>query len=110
VGVTGTITLICPVTTAPLLTVSPTVLEILYYDSNGATSQQTFASYIKQNKSTGATSVVATISSNTCPGGLYCSVAFSDSFAPGSYRYYVLVQIIRTSTSVDERSYAVGIY
>jgi hypothetical protein len=107
---TGSIYLICPITTAPLLTVAPTVLELLSYDSTATANNYVSASLIKQNKSTGGTTTIASISSDTCSPSLFCSASFSDTFAPGSYRYFVVVQLNRTSTLNTEYFYAVGIY
>lgn len=107
---TGSIYLICPVTTAPLLDVAPTVLELLNYDSTSTANNYVTATLIKQDKSTANTTTVATISSDTCAPNLYCSVSFSETFAPGSYRYFIVVRLNRTSTVNTEYFYAVGIY
>lgn len=84
----------------PLIMGQPSVLRLLYTDSSSAFQNNVTAYYKKVHKTTGVQTTIAVLSTQNCPVGTgACSMNFSDAFNPLTYRYYVEVNLQRTSTA-----------
>jgi hypothetical protein len=111
VSSTGTITLYCPI---PMEITAPSHVELLYEDSTTTSGNNVTARYIKMHGTTGASTIISTLNSDsgTVTTGSPAIVVstFSDTYDSGNYRYYVRIDIARTTTSPQEYFYGVSVY
>lgn len=98
-GQTATISMYCPI---PLEISPPGTLELTYLSNENSSTTYVSAQYIKLNMTTGATTVIATATSQS---GIndgtvrVVSRTFADTYDFQSYVYWVRVDIRRRTTS-----------
>jgi hypothetical protein len=106
----STITLYCGI---PTNITAPSNIEVSYKDNNSLSAVFVSATYIKMNKTTGVTTILATASSDsgTQDGAVHTAISsFTDTYDVSSYFYYVSVSVARVSVSDVAIFYGVRIY
>ncbi|MBA3406089.1 MAG: hypothetical protein H0U13_15640 [Gemmatimonadaceae bacterium] len=95
---------------------APTTLELLYQDSTGIAGTDVTVSYMKMHKSTGAVSTISSQSSScasctaTTGTPLSAGRGIIDTYDPGNYRYYMKVELDRSTSSDTAIFYGATVY
>ena len=109
-GQIGLITLYCNI---PMAIAPPRTLELIYSDDDPGPNTFVSAAYVKMNKSNGDIITIATTDSNN---GIqdgkvhFVEARFADPYDRSRYRYYVRVDLDRSTASRTAVFYGVTVY
>jgi hypothetical protein len=110
---TGTIIFYCPIPYD--LGFTPTKIGIVYYDDSGIADNNVNAQLVEMDMTTGLITSISGASVNSDSGSItsggnaatIISSAFVHTYSPSTKAYYIRVDIIRNTTSAEEKLYAV---
>ena len=114
-GMTGTVTLHCPITNADAIGSSPPGIVLYYTDSVGDTNNKVVFTLYKMSKSTGALTLVNAVDTHSTPGcttrGSFgsCTLLTTSTFDPANYLYFFAVTLKRNSTTATETFWGGGL-
>jgi hypothetical protein len=105
----GAIYLYCPIT---FTLTPPSVLEIQAVDTGPGSNTSVFVTYGRINANTGYENIITGVLSgdDTVGRAHYYTTAFTDSYDPHNYRYYVKVQLLRDNPLYRVRILGVAVY